>query len=158
MRHEAGTSISEIARQEGVNKSLVKYWIDHAEKFLPQSVQVKRAPAVSRLLRRGELIGWKKFVQLISLDKKAIKNMDGLRRIEAAEMLKNILIGLAGRGGQFSGGVPEEVIELSEKKARFIVRDWFEKNAENNLSEASAELETKTDDRGKKDGDDASHE
>src|SRR3989344_2910253 len=141
MRHEAGTSISEVARQEGVNKSLVKYWIDHAEKFLPQVVQAKRAPAISRLLKRGELVGWKKFVQLISLDKKAIENMDGLKRIEAAEKLKNILVGLAGRGGQIPGGMPEEVIELSEKKARFIARDWFQKNTENNLAASACKAD-----------------
>lgn len=139
MRHEAGTTISEIARQEDVSKSLVKYWIDHADKYLPAAVQAKRAPAISKLLRRGELTGWKKFVQLISLDQKAIENMDGLKRIEAAEKLKNILTTLAGRTGQMPGAMPEEVVELSEKKARFIVRDWFNKN---NLGEAEAEPST----------------
>lgn len=139
MKHEAGTPISQIAEAEGVSKSLVKYWIDHADKFLPASVQAKRVPAVSRLLKRGELIGWKKFVQLISLDKKAIDAMDGTKRIEAAERLKNILMGLAGRTGMGGDGLPEEVVELSEKSARLIVRNWSSKKAAASLEPAPVE-------------------
>lgn len=138
MQHEAGTAISEIARLQGVNKSLVKYWIDHAEKYLPEPTESKRAPAISKLLKRGELIGWRKLVQLISLDKKTMDAMSGRERIEAAETLKNILMGLGARNGPV-GGMPGEIIELTEKKASLIVREWKRKNDEKGLAASLVE-------------------
>lgn len=144
MQHEAGTPLAEVARQHGVSKSVVKYWIDHAEKFVPEVVHAKRAPAVAKLLRRGELMGWRKFVQLISLSKKAIDEMDGCKRIETAEKLKNILVSLAGRGMQTPGSGPMDVIELSEKKARLIVQDWFEENNEDKQRKSSDESHIET--------------
>lgn len=140
MKHEAGTPISRIAEEEDVAKSLVKYWIDHAENFLPASLQSKRAPAISRLLKRGELIGWKKFVQLISIDKKTMDAMDPLNRIAAAEKLEAILRRISGRSGSGTGEVPQEVLELSsERSSKLIVRNWSEKSSEDRHGAAPVE-------------------
>ncbi|MDD5657472.1 MAG: hypothetical protein PHF00_09500 [Elusimicrobia bacterium] len=129
MKHEAGTPLSQLARENNVSKSVIKYWIDHAHNYLPAAVQAKRAPAVAKLLKRGELLGWRQFIRLISLGKKTIDAMDGSARIEAAERIKNILMSLAGRTGSSPDGMPEEVLELSERSAKVIVRNWTEKAA-----------------------------
>lgn len=144
MKHEAGTPISRIAEEEDVSKSLVKYWIDHAEKFLPASVQAKRAPALAKLFKRGELLGWKKFVQLLSIPKKAIDEMDPLKRVEALDKLEAILRRIAGRAGSGTGDVPQEVVEVSaERSSKLIVRNWSQKAAEDRQGAPQAERSPK---------------
>ena len=144
MRHESGMSISEIARIENVAKSLIKYWIEHADRLVPEVSSPKRITAVARLVKRSELLGWKKFIQLIMLDKKTIQAMNGAARVEAAERLKDVLMSLGGRGAHIEAA-PEEVLEITERKSSVIVRNWAEKNAKENLADAKGHsLQTET--------------
>lgn len=144
-QHMSGTPMAEIGRKMDMAKSLVKYYVDNANKFLPAEMQERKAPVISKLLKRGELLGWRKFVQLISLGRKTIDEMNGTQRIEAAEKLKNILVGLAGHP-QGIGHIPENIVEMSEKESKLVVKNWTRKNMEQSLKpegeEPSAGAET----------------
>lgn len=138
MKHQAGTSISQIAKEAGVNKSLVKYWLDHADRYIPDVVPSKRVPAVSKLLKRGELAGWKRFLHFIAIPKKDIDAMEPLERIEALTKLKDILMGISGRTGMSEDNAAEAVVEV-ERSARFIVKNWSKMKAGGGLGAGSPE-------------------
>lgn len=125
-KHAAGTPLSQVAREAGVAKSLVKYWTEHAERYIPEAVESKRIPAVGRLMKRGELAGWKRFMHFIAIPKKDIDAMEPLQRIEALAKLKDILMGISGRTGMPDVGAAEAVVEV-ERSARFIVKNWSRK-------------------------------
>jgi hypothetical protein len=125
-KHAAGMTLSQVAREAGVAKSLVKYWTEHPERYIPDAVPAKRVPAVGRLIQHGELAGWKRFLHFIAIPKKDIDAMEPLQRIEALAKLKDILMGISGRTGMPDAGATEAVVEV-ERSARFIVKNWARK-------------------------------
>ena len=143
MKNMSGIPLAQIAKEKNVDKSLVKYWVDHADKFLPSDFQAKRAPVITKLLKKGELTGWKKFVQLISLTKKDINEMDGMRRIEAAEKLKDILLAIANKTGDGTA-MPDNVVEVMESSSRLIVKNWMKKSSEGGLGGPPPQSSTET--------------
>lgn len=138
MKHESGVSISEIARQKDMPKSLVKYHIDNAEKFLPTDIQAKKSIRISKLLRQGEYQGWRKFVQLMAFKKKDIDAMPVLDRIKAAGDIADVLNKSPFRGQDMSEG-PKGIVEFTERKAHLILNNWKGKQTENHLMTVGAE-------------------
>jgi len=109
-KFEGGASLSNIAREIGVEKSTVKYWLDHANRFAGES---HTSPLTSRIQTRLTRESW----DLIFLSLKEIR-----RKLPEASIrdLVTLMGELFDRQAQFgkalgSNTVPEKVLERTEE-------------------------------------------
>jgi len=109
-KFENGARLSSIARELGIEKTTVKYWLDNATKFMPDS---PGSPIATRIQSRLTKEAW----DIIFMALKEIK-----RKLPEASMRD--LIALLGelfeKQGQFgktmgNNAVPEKILERSEE-------------------------------------------
>jgi len=123
-KFESGARLSAIARELGVEKSTVKYWLDNAARFMSEKQGPN--PAVARIQARLTREAW----DIIFLTLKEIK-----RKLPEASIrdLVSVMGELFDRQAQFGmlagrNAVPERVIEKS-KELRITVREYLSKKS-----------------------------
>ncbi|MFA6433765.1 MAG: hypothetical protein WCW52_03635 [Elusimicrobiales bacterium] len=121
-KFEAGGRLSSIAREIGVEKSTVKYWLDNASKFIADGVC--KNPVADRLKGRLTRESW----DIIFAALKEIK-----RKLPEASVKDLIIVigELFDRQGQFGGlagrgPMPEKVLESSEE-VKITVQKFLQK-------------------------------
>ncbi|MCX5784574.1 MAG: hypothetical protein NTX59_02700 [Elusimicrobia bacterium] len=119
-KFEGGARLSAIARELGVEKSTVKYWLDNAARFMPDKQGPN--PAAARIQTRLTREAW----DIIFLALKEIK-----RKLSEATIrdLVSVMGELFDRQAQFGmltgrNAVPERVLEKSEE-LRITVRQFL---------------------------------
>ena len=129
-KFENGARLSAIARELGVEKTTVKYWLDHASRFAAESAG---SPVTSRIQSRLTKEAW----DLIFMSLKEIK-----RKLPEANIkdLVSLLGELFDRQAQFgkalgSNAVPEKVLERSEE-LQVTVKRFLAGKADSGSSES----------------------
>ena len=119
-KFEGGARLSAIARELGVEKSTVKYWLDNAARFMPERKGTN--PTAARIQTRLTREAW----DIIFLALKEIK-----RKLSEASIrdLVSVMGELFDRQAQFGmlagrNAVPERVLEKSEE-LRITVRQFL---------------------------------
>ena len=119
-KFEGGARLSSIARELGVEKSTVKYWLDNAARFMPEKQGPN--PTAARIQARLTREAW----DIIFLTLKEIK-----RKLSEASIrdLVSVMGELFDRQAQFGmltgkNAVPERVLEKSEE-LRITVRQFL---------------------------------
>jgi len=120
IKFEGGARLSAIAREIGVEKSTVKYWLDNAARFMPEKKGAN--PTAARIQTRLTREAW----DIIFLALKEIK-----RKLSEASIrdLVSVMGELFDRQAQFGmltgrNAVPEQVLEKSEE-LRITVRQFL---------------------------------
>ena len=123
-KYEGGARLSAIARELGVTKTTVKYWLDNATKFLPD--EPGKNPVAARIQNRLTREVW----DIIFTSLKHMK-----RKLEEASVrdLVSVVSELFDRQAQFGvlsarNGVPEKVFEKSEE-VRITVQKFLQKKS-----------------------------
>jgi len=124
-KFEAGGRLSSIAREMGIEKSTVKYWLDNASKFIADSVG--KNPVAEQLKSRLTREAW----DIIFAALKEIK-----RKLPEASVKDLIIIvgELFDRQGQLGvlagrGPVPQKVLASSEE-VKITVHQFLQKRLE----------------------------
>ena len=120
-KFESGARLSAIAKELGVEKSTVKYWLDNAAKFMPDKQGPN--PAVVRIQSRLSREAW----DIIFLALKEIKRKLSEATIRDLVTVMGELFDRQGQFGMLSGknAVPERVLEKSEE-LRITVRQFLQ--------------------------------
>lgn len=123
-KYEGGARLSAIARELGVEKTTVKYWLDNASKFLPEDR--KQSPVAARIHTRLTRETW-------DIIFAALKVLRGKLADASVRDLVAVISELFDRQAQFGaltgkGRIPENVMEKSEE-VRITVEKFLQKQA-----------------------------
>ena len=121
-KYENGAKLAAIARELKVSKTTVKYWLDNASKFIPDSDN--KNPIVSRLGQRLVRESWDIVFSSLKELKSKLAEMSGRDLV----VVISELLDLQSRFGSMAGKntVPDRVIEKSEE-VRITVQKYLEK-------------------------------
>ena len=119
-KFEGGARLSAIAREIGVEKSTVKYWLDNAARFMPERQGPN--PAAARIQARLTREAW----DIIFLTLKEIKRKLSEAPIRDLVAVMGELFDRQAQFGMLTGknAVPERVLEKSEE-LRITVRQFL---------------------------------
>lgn len=122
--YEGGAKLSAIARKLEVEKSTVKYWLDNASKFLPESGS---NPVVARIGQRATRESW----DLIFAALKQIKRKLSEGNIRDLMLVVSELFDLQARMGTLTGkhSVPVNAVEKSEE-VRITVQRYLKQRSQ----------------------------
>jgi len=109
-KFEGGARLSAISRELGVVKSTVKYWLDNANRFIPES---HGSPTTSRIQTRLTREAW----DIIFLVLKEIKRKLPEASVRDLVAVMGELFDRQAQFGKAMGGdtVPEKILERSEE-------------------------------------------
>ncbi|OGS08269.1 MAG: hypothetical protein A2270_10585 [Elusimicrobia bacterium RIFOXYA12_FULL_51_18] len=119
-KFEGGARLSAIAREIGVEKSTVKYWLDNAARFMPERKGAN--PTAARIQTRLTREAW----DIIFLALKEIKKKLSDATIRDLVAVMGELFDRQAQFGMLTGrnAVPEQVLEKSEE-LRITVRKFL---------------------------------
>ena len=120
---EGGARLSQIARDLGVKKSTVKYWLDNASEFIAES-PLSDDPVAARLKGRLMREAW----DIIFAALKEIKRKLPEATVKELTMLMGELFDRQGQFGALTGKnqVPQNIQESSEK-VKITVAEYLRK-------------------------------
>jgi transposase-like protein len=123
-KYEGGARLSAIARELNVEKSTVKYWLDNANRFMPESTT---SPITSRIQARLTKEAW----DLIFMSLKEIKKKLPDANIRDLVALMGALFDRQAQFGKAFGSnvVPDKILERSEELQVTVRRYLQEKEA-----------------------------
>ncbi len=123
-RLESGGRLADIARELNVPKNTVKYWLDHANKHLPENS--KATPIATRIHNRLTRETW-------DIIFAALKTLRGKLAEATVRDLVAVISELFDRQAQFGAlsgksAIPEKVLEKSEE-VRITVQKFLQKRS-----------------------------
>ncbi len=129
--YEGGAKLSAIARKLEIEKSTVKYWLDNASKFLPESGS---NPVVARIGQRATRESW----DLIFAALKQIKRKLSEGNIRDLMLVVTELFDLQSRMGTLTGkhSVPVNAVEKSEE-VRITVQRYLQQRSQGDVVKTS---------------------
>lgn len=128
-KFEGGAKLATIAKELNVNKSTIKYWLDNATKFLPESSE--KNPIISRAGQRLVRESWDIVFASLKELKGKLSEMPGKDLV----LVISELLDLQSRFGTISGknSAPGKVLEKSEE-LRITVQKYLQNKASESLS------------------------
>lgn len=131
-KYEGGARLSAIARDLGIRKSTVKYWLDNATKFMGESSHEN--PVTARIQKRLTSEVW-------DIIFAALKVLKGKLEQTTARDLIDVISELFDRQAQFGSlssrtPMPEKVMEKSQE-IRIMVQQFLQKKQTPQASEAA---------------------
>lgn len=122
---EDGASLSAIAREIGIPKTTIKYWIDNANKFLGDEHGDNLNSKVSRVQNQILDYGWRLLFKLYKRIQTKMPDAAFRDLVYAASELQGRLTQIRTLHGSVSGETPS-VMEVSEE-TKVTVRTFLEK-------------------------------
>lgn len=131
-KFEGGAKLATIAKELEINKSTIKYWLDNASNFLPESAG--KNPVVSRIGQRLSRESWNIVFASLKELKGKLSEMSGRDLV----LVISELLDLQSRFGTLSGrnSVPGKVLEKSEE-VRITVQKYLQKKISDDGDESS---------------------
>lgn len=131
-KYEGGARLSAIARDLGIRKSTVKYWLDNATKFMGEGSHEN--PVTARIQKRLTSEVW-------DIIFAALKILKGKLEQTTARDLIDVISELFDRQAQFGAlaaraPMPEKVMEKSQE-IRIMVQQYLQKKQPQATSEPS---------------------